>query len=327
MEKINIAALAEMCKVSPSTVSRVLNDKSNVKPETREMILEAAARLNYSPQQTARREIIPIIATMRSQMEPPSWFATVLLNALINEIDEAGFTPRLVTMAELNKIKPNFTMAAVNMAWTESEQTWKQLTALDLPMININIMKTGFHCVCFDHAEATSMAVKYLAAHGHRRIAHLDVPFKGWGTIQRRLGFEMAMNELNLPVMNDMFTVCDSSASMSRDLLAKMLDNFQPTAIVSLHEDWIMPLYSLLQSLGLKIGEDISIITSELPHLCQYLYPGITTVAQDFKQMAKAVVEHILLMRDKPEMARRTISQVMECHFIERQSVKDMSNH
>ena len=61
-KKATIYDLARLANVSPGTVSRVLNNRDRVKPETRESVLRAAAELNLKPQASVRNREIVILS-------------------------------------------------------------------------------------------------------------------------------------------------------------------------------------------------------------------------------------------------------------------------
>ena len=295
-----------------------------MKEETRAQILEAARLLNYSPQQTARRETVPIIACNRENLEPPSWFATLLVNSLMHEIDKAGYIPRVFTLNELSKIKPKFTMAGIVAVWVANEEVKRAISRLGIQTVWVGGFIGGFNSVTFDADEATKKAVQYLVECGHRRILFLELDSPAWGQVHRRIGFKTAMQEFGISPDEWIYDVSDETGMISYELLAKALEEKHPTAVVCLHEDWAPPLCHMLQKLGLKIGEGISVITSEIPYLSQWLGPGITTIFKDYKQMASAVVDQILMLRDRPEMANRTINQMLNTTIIERNSVKNL---
>ena len=322
--KVNISRLAEYCNVSESTISRVFNEKSNVKEETREQILAAARLLNYSPQQTARRETVPIIAVNYENLEPPSWFSTLLVNSLMHEIDKAGYIPRIFTVNELSKIKPKFTMGGIVAVWTPDDELINTLEHLGIQLVWVGGLTSGINSVSFDAEDEADMSVRYLVERGHRRILLLELQTLGWGQTHRRLGFETAMRKFGIPAEEWICNVADENGMISQERLAKELEEKHPTAIICLHEDWAPPLCHMLQKLGLKIGEDISVITSEIPQLSQWLGPGMTTVFKDYKQMAAAVVDQILMMRDRPESANRKVGQLLGTTLVERNSVKNL---
>ena len=324
--KVNISRLAEYCNVSESTISRVFNEKSNVKEETRAQILAAARLLNYSPQQTARRETVPIIAESYEHLEPPSWFSTLFVNSLMHEIDKAGYIPRIFTVNELSKIKPKFTMAGIVAVWTPNDELINSLEHLGIQLVWVGGHVNGINSVTFDSEEESEMSVHYLVERGHSRIMLLELQTLGWGQTHRRLGFETAMRKHGISPDEWICDVTESkeTGNLSLERLANVLQEKHPTAIICLHEDWAPPLCHMLQKLGLKIGEDISVITSEIPYLSQWLGPGMTTIFKDYKQLAAAVIDQILMLRDRPEMANRTINQLLKTTIVERNSVRNL---
>ena len=85
-----IVELAKHCKTSVATVSRVFSGKAHVNPVLRKRVLSAARELNYSPQQTSRKDNVAIIIPSNQSIRPPSWFANMLIAAIIQGQRQPG---------------------------------------------------------------------------------------------------------------------------------------------------------------------------------------------------------------------------------------------
>ncbi len=317
----NIIALAEHCRVSPSTVSRVFNGKNNVRRETRELILRAAEELNYTPQQTARREIVAIIVPRRQELAPPSWFASMISASLFREISRAGLTPRIVDAEDLSLLQAKFMVAGVLLEWGGDHKIGRTLSRFDFPIIGVNCQAEGLHSACTDHAGAVLTAMRHLLARGHKKIVYVEPPCITWGTSERVRGYRQALAEAGLPYDDRHLSIHNREHLIDPDLLRTLLVERNPTALVCLHEDWALQLYYFLCQFGYRIGEDISLITAEVPGMMQWMPPGITAVRQDTVQLADAVVELIQLLSERPPLPGRLLHQMLPCSLIERGSV------
>ncbi|MDI6765164.1 MAG: LacI family DNA-binding transcriptional regulator, partial [Thermodesulfobacteriota bacterium] len=63
-KKVNIKDIARIAKVSHTTVSRALNNKSRIRNETKEKILSIAKELGYRPDFIARSLVMKRTKTL-----------------------------------------------------------------------------------------------------------------------------------------------------------------------------------------------------------------------------------------------------------------------
>lgn len=72
---VTIKKIADLCGVSRGTVDRVINDRGNVKPETRELVLNMAKQLGYKPNPAGKalsaRKKHPVVGVLLSSEGNP----------------------------------------------------------------------------------------------------------------------------------------------------------------------------------------------------------------------------------------------------------------
>ncbi len=288
----NIVELAKHCETSVATVSRVFSGKVRVNPVLRERVLAAALELNYSPQQTSRKDNLAIIIPSSQSIRPPSWYANMLVATIIQETTAVGMIPQLIDFSQIGLLYPNFTVAALIMDWRERADIYPELTRKGIPAIGINMKIPGGYMVCTDHYQSAKLALLHLYEHGHHKIGWLDTHTNNWGSAQRMQGYLDTLKELSIEFDEKMICSQDATAALALDGLANVL-HAGATALVCLHEDWVIQLNYYLQALRCKVPEDISVISAEIPSLCQWMMPPWSSVEQDLQKLALNALELI----------------------------------
>jgi LacI family transcriptional regulator len=318
-----IVELARHCKTSVATVSRVFSGKVHVNPVLRERVLTAARELNYAPQQTSRKDNVAIIIPPSQSIRPPSWYANMLIATIIQETTAAGMIPQLIEFSQIDLLYPNFTVAALILDWRERAEVYQGLTRKGIPTIGINMKIPGGYMVCTDHYQSAKQALLHLYEHGHRKIGWLDAHTNNWGSAQRMQGYLDALKECSIDFDERMICAQDATAALALDGLADVL-HAGATALVCLHEDWVIQLNYYLQALRYKVPEDISVIAAEIPSLCQWMMPPWTTVEQDLQKLALNALELIPLLANGSLPVKASAAfkvQPIPNRLIERRSV------
>ncbi len=319
----NIAELARFCKVSPATVSRVFSGAATVGEKTRTKILAAARDLNYAPQQTARKNNVAIVIPSTQAIQPPSWFAGMLTGTIMQRICQAGFVPQLIEPQDIAKLLPNFTVAALAFDWRETTDTYAQLAAMGVPLIGINNQIPG-HCnVCTDHAGDARLATRHLLERGHRRIGWLDCVVHNWGSQNRLAGYREALAESGVAFDEALICPQDPTGALAPEGLSRILRDGQATALICLHEDWVMQLHYYLQVLGYSVPIDVSVVAAEIPGLTQWMCPPWTCIEQDLEALSDAIIERICRIDRKEEPDQLSNAVLSTDKIIERRSVKN----
>ncbi len=319
---VNIKELAKYCGVSPATVSRVFSGGYKPGSPTRDKVLEAARKFNYTPQQTSNKKNIAIIIRESEILGPPSWFAGMLVNSLLRTIYKAGYSAHLCESGDIELLQPNFIAAAVSVNWMPTETAFEQLVSQKKPVIAINSRFPFAHSVCTDHEEGIRLAMRRLIECGHRRIGFLNIKNYtcGWGEQSRDIGYRTALEEAGIPF--DPLLVCyDAHGMISLDGLSALLRR-DITALVCAHEDWAAPLRYYLDILGKRIPDDLSVITAEVPGLSEWMSPPYSTIAQNTQEIAEAAVCLIQELIDRPEAEFQ--HRLLPYRFIERNSIRSL---
>jgi len=185
---VDIRELARRSGVSPATVSRALNDRADVSPDTRARIIELAAELGYSPSQPART-----LARKRSDTIGLIWdtgydadgrrqpFLQDLLIALKRPLSDAGYHLMLMATARndagidtyLRATRQHSLDGTILMGVDERHPAITALIDAGVPCVAVDLALHGPRTtyVSSDNRAGAATAVAHLHAAGRRRIA------------------------------------------------------------------------------------------------------------------------------------------------------------
>ncbi|MFT5131521.1 MAG: DNA-binding LacI/PurR family transcriptional regulator [Rhodothermales bacterium] len=324
MAKAGVRQIASAAEVSPATVSRVLNQHPNVRPEVRERVLAAAANLQYSANRSARRKHVTVLIEGFGDLALSKYFAA-MVGTLVRQLSEAGLRADVmpVESVEMDLLARQYTEAILAMVW--SPEYRERLHTFDgVPLILVNDFGPNWHCVHSDHRQGTRMAVEHLLEHGHQKIALLRYHSGGWADAERLAGYEDGLRaagvelDPSLVIAHDETTGDGDVGSLMLQLSEMLLQN--PTALVLGSEDLTLSATHALYRLNRRIPEDISVVGFECPELSSYLQPPMTTINQNVEGIAAELVRVVLELREQPDAEPRRVS--LPNSLISRHSVK-----
>ena len=311
--------IARQAGVSPSTVSRVFNNRPYVKEEIRERVLKTAVTMDYAPKAIARRDTISVIVSGIDAMLANDYERN-LVNRLFAVANEHGICLDFMTLKNIERVYQNFSRAVIAMIYSERQADILR-SIRNIPVLTINYITEGCSYVCTDHYQGIYQAANYLIEKGHRKIAILFAPYEenmSWGEAARRDGYRQALREHGIPFRREL-EVYGTRVVLDRP--AKMLVTEQPSALIVCGESLTMPVKYTLDLFHKKVPEDLSLITFYSPEISPYLIPEPACIHQDFDQLAATVIEKAdALMRGEIQRAE----VLLENRFTEGSSVREL---
>ena len=210
--RARLSDIAQQAEVSEATVSRVLNDRPGVAPETRQAVLTALDVLGYERPARLRKRSAGLVGLVVPELENPIFpaFAQVIESTLA----QSGFTPVLCTQTPGGVTEDEYVemlldrqvsgivfVSGLHADTAANHDRYRALIARPLPVVMINGYAPGIAApfVSCDDREATELAVAHLVALGHRQIGLITGPDR-FVPVQRRVaGFRAAMTRLAAP--------------------------------------------------------------------------------------------------------------------------------
>lgn len=303
-----IEDVARAAGVSAMTVSRVINHGKNVRESTRAAVLDAIARLNYSPNTAARSLAAGQATHIGLLYANPSaaYLAQFLIGGLhaarsagVHLVIESCESEDADEQAEVTRRFATSDVEGVVLPppLSESEPIMAELDAMGIPVVTVAMgapRNDSLNVRIDDHAAAMEMT-RYLLELGHRNIGFIKGHPNHVASHDRYRGFCDALTEAGIdcekaPAEQGYFSY-RSGLSAGERLLAR---SDRPTAIFASNDDMAAASVSVAHRMGLNVPEDVSIVGFDDTALATSVWPELTTVKQPIAAMAEAALELLI---------------------------------
>jgi LacI family transcriptional regulator len=315
---ITLKELAAQSGVHPSTVSRIVNNdpRLRVSPETRARVKSLLKKTGYRPDGMARglklRQSFVLGVLVPDVLNP--LFAAIFRGVEDAALEE-GYTvilsstdghedrEREILLTLQSRMIDGMVVASASLR--DSSVRW--LREHDIPHVLVNRysdLKDYF--VGTDDKEGARLATEHLLALGHRRIAHLAGSARYSTAVNRRRGYEEALNAAG--IKPDPALIVESGLVAGAGVTAthRLLERRKPpTAVVAVNDVAAVGAYDAAEQMGIRIPTDLAITGYNDIPLAARLRPGLTTIhvpAQEFgRAAARMLLEQMVAGRREPK--------------------------
>lgn len=318
--KPTIADVAALAGVSVAAVSKVVNGKAGISAPTRERILTAASKLQWTPSAAAvalrgaKTRAIGMVAKRSPDLLSADPHFTLLISGIEGELAPLGYGLLLHIVGE----EPRAEEAAYRrladerrvdgVVLTESRIGDTRFDLLRALGMNTVLIGTPWRDDPVPAVQATGQdngiraAVEHLVTHGHRRIAYVSGPEDRVHTLHRRRVFEETLSAHDLAPSHTI--VSDFTAAGAVDAVGRLLaDRRRPTAVLFANDSMAVAGMSAARRLGVDVPGDLSVIGHDDLPLGELVYPQLTTVRQDLLGLGRAAARVLLASLDEIEDA------------------------
>ena len=309
--RTTITEIAQELGISPSTVSRALNNHPAISNKTRKAVVKLAQKLNYQPNLLAlnvlkkRTNLIGVIVP-----EITSYFFSSVINGIQDLVKQSGINMIIgqsnESYAEEKNIVQTFASIRVDgflISPSSKTKTYDHLDMLvenNIPLVifDRDCEKMNIDKVFVDEYSGAFQAVEHLIKNGCRKIAHIAGE-QTLSTARHRLrAYKDALEKHKLPIDED-YIVISKGFTPKHGIkpTKKLLNNpVRPDAIFAVNDGVAIGAMYVIKGAGIKIPEDISVIGfDDEPH-SSYFKPSLSTVMQPTYEMGM-LSARILLKR------------------------------
>ena len=304
--KVTIKDVAKAAGVSASTVSRALRDHERISPEVRRRVQQVAKAMNFHPNQMARslvrREshIVGIVfpGDMGQSLGHP--FYPSVLQGLGQAASKRRYDLLLATGTE-DITSAEAARKLVNSGYVSGLIL---LAAQDAPAEHLGVPTvvvghpsndTAWY-VDNNNVEAGRQAAEYLITRGHRRILFMGYDSEFMVTSDRCKGYQEGLKKHGIALRPEwivpsrfMHNTTDS------DLLCEVFQQAgRPTAAVCMDDAQAIAMTSLLEDMGLRVPEDVSLISFNNTAMGQYHHPALTSFDVNALQLGVSAMNLML---------------------------------
>jgi len=305
----DVAALAG---VSHQTVSRVINERSEVTPETRARVESAIHELGYHPSAIAR-------SMARGRSSTLGCLAPNLTDFTYASIMEgaqsvagqrgyyllcAAFSDGAQFDALIEQLVRRRRVDGVIVIGPYLDNGHRVTLPSTVPFVLMGgcVREDVRHLVYLDNRSAAVQATQHLLALGHRCVAQITGPMAEDSSQERDWGFREALAMAGLAADPRLTVEGDWSATSGYRLAELLLqrDLRELTAIVSQNDRMAVGAIRAARDLGLGVPADLSVIGFDDMPLASYFDPPLTTMRQDTFAAGRACASLLMDLVDKP---------------------------
>ena len=303
---MSLARIARALGLSITTVSRALAGYDDVAVATRERVAAEAVRIDYRPNEAARRlrrgraeAVGVVLPSGPGQFDDP--FFLRMLSA-IGPALEAAKLDLLVTTARpgadeiraYRHLVENRKVDGILLARTRrKDERIAYLLDQDFPFVAHGRSEEGraFAYVDIDGEAACREATERLLGLGHRRIGMINALSGYMFAVHRQAGWRAALEEAGVSgPLREVEPTEENGFLAMKDLLAREA----PTAVVCATDRIAVGAMHALTDAGLRAGREVSLIGYDDLSLASYTDPPLTTIAQPIERAGRRMVEMLL---------------------------------
>ena len=309
MPNMTIKDIARISGCSVSTISRVINDRPDVRPETKEHVLKVMRDAGFVPNTNARQLKIQQSRSLAFVVKGTRniFFSDFLVqlqraatlygyDGIVSYLDENA---NEIDAAEkiLREIKPK---GMIFLGGSVSNFQ-KGFASISVPSVLATLVSDKLNfpnlsMVGVDDRAASYQAVSYLIQQGHSKIAVLGGPVTSYPSMMRREGAQQAMRDAGIQFNDNLYGLSnydfESAYHAMNSLLARRAEF---TALFAMSDVIAFGAIRALVSAGFRVPEDISVIGFDGISMSRYCVPVMTTIVQPGEQIALQSIE--LLVR------------------------------
>ena len=327
-----IKEVAALAGVSICTASRALNNKDNIRPETRKRILDAVRELDYRPNFSAqslkhgRTKTLGLIVPDITNPYYPKITKSIEEYAanhgyMLLLCDSNGQIDKEKRIVE--SLKDRHVDGIIALPCSNDVGHIQSLRNAGVPYVFINRQFRKDLCsISTDNFYGGYTMVRYLIENGHHRICGIFPEFDNQIYEERFHGAQEALREHGILEENVRFFLFDvHSMRGSYDKITALLTDGRdrPTAVFCANDMLVMGVYGAIRDCNLKIRDDISIVGYDDIPMASMMTPPLTTFLQPEDEIAEKAINYLL------ELIDGNAPHIMEClrgKIIIRESVK-----
>lgn len=283
MAKTGIKDIAEAAGVSKSTVSNVLNGKSNVGEETRQKILNICRQMDYRPYLAGKhlRQQIDNKAILFNFSDFDRSFYLKIIEGINEYVSDNGFDLIICTSKSCEKyMLSGMTSGAIVLDCAMENSSLFRLASPQYPIVVLDrvLEQPGIKSLVINNYDPMRELVQGLVDKGCRKFAFLGGLEKTEDHIERFTAFRHVLQENNIAFREENYFSGDyREGSGYKAAKILMLAQETPDALVCANDNMAIGAMRYFREQGCRIPDDISVTGFDDCETARFL--GLTTVS------------------------------------------------
>jgi LacI family transcriptional regulator len=304
-----IKQVAAASGVSTQTVSRVINKRPDVAPETRDRVMNVINEMGYQPSALARsliqqRSYTLGVITAGLKFIGPSR----TLNGITSAAEEAGYSlilkelPRFTT----DNVRPIFngliSRHVDGIIWAAPEigtnRDWVENFdfASNVPIVFLTMEpREGIPIISVDNRLGGEIATKHLLEKGYHQIGHISGPLDWWEARQRFNAWKATVTAAGQTNVDQHWVEGNWSSSSGFEAAEKLFNQYpEMDAIFAANDQMALGAMTVIHQKGIRVPEDFGVVGFDNIAESEYFWPALTTMQHDQHQVGDMAVKEII---------------------------------
>lgn len=327
-EAVTIKDIAKALGISTSTVSRALRDSHEISPETKQLVLDCAEKLNYHPNPIAlslkerrSRSIGVVVAEIANN------FFSQVINGIESIAYDRGYN------VIISQTRESYDREVMDLQYLASRSVDGLLISLSTETNDLNHLKSlhdkglpivffdriteeiNTHKVIVDNFKGAYDATEHLIRNGHKRIGVLANSEFLSITHERVAGYKEALIRNGIKVDENYIQHCFYGGMIFEEIEDAVNKLFtlknKPDAIFTSSDKLTTGCLKTLKRRGLKVPDDISVVGFSNSDIAELIDPPLTVVRQPAYEMGKAATELLLQLVESKRPVKEFEKRIM----------------
>jgi|TARA_B110000305_G_C19404874_1_gene622150 LacI family transcriptional regulator len=336
-KKSTIKDIANVLGITPSAVSKALNNNPRISEKTKIAVQQVAKNLNYQPNHLAsalrkgKSNLVGVIIPRAN-----SNFFSSVVEKMEEVLNSHGYN---VIMTQSNESYEKECRNIDALLYTQVDGVIASMANETVELEYYQKIKSkGIPLILFDRGEndlevdyvgiddymTSQMVVKHLVEQGCKRIAHI-AGFQHSRIYKNRIrGYKDALVEFDLPISKDLIIESNLGIDDGRRSMKKLLElPIRPDAIYAAGDWAALGALQVLKEVGIKVPEEMALVGFSNEPFTSFVSPPISTINQHNSEIGRITAETFLDRMENPSKEVTLNKIILEAELIIRQSSKN----
>jgi LacI family transcriptional regulator len=332
---MNIKAIAKLAGVSVSTVSKIINNYSDISEETRSRVLSIMEEVGYAPSHSTKlsaarkSNLIGVVFAGKLNVDFTHPFFVEVLNAFKKQMGILGYDLLFFSNEKFHPSGENYLArcrhfqvdGCIIISGQEVEPAIRELDESPFPCIGVDLVLSGPNSghIMSDNFKISAKVVEHFYLNGYREIGYIGSTSHSEISNMREQGLLKALESWGLPVNREWFVHgVDFYEASGYEAMRRLLAQEKlPKAIFAGSDLLAIGAVRALREHGLSVPEHVAVIGCDDIEASRYISPSLTTIKQDKEKIGRLAA---LMLYDLINSQIQAGSVVVEPELVVRQS-------
>jgi LacI family transcriptional regulator len=308
-KRATIKQVAKAAGVSTQTVSRVINNRPDVSPETRERIHQIIDELNYQPSALARSLIqqrsftLGVVSAGLKYLGPSR-----TLNGITSKAEELNYSllleelPRFDTEDIQPLLQDLLSHHVDGIVWAVPQvgdnRRWVDeiLTDVPVPVVFLTMQaRAGVSTVSVDNYAGGVQATRHLLEQGCRHIGHISGPLDWWEARQRKQAWQETLEKAGMKVADNHWSEGNWSSASGELAFEELLGSYpEMDGLFASNDQMALAILNFSHRKGLNIPKDLAVVGFDNFAESAYFWPSLTTINHNHHELGCRAVQEVV---------------------------------